>query len=214
MKDNAINRFSVPTNGFRSKGESDFADWLTLWKIPFLYEPETFAVGDQWYIPDFILPDGEIIVEVKPALFASELWKIQLLASHLSSHNFGRECWVVEMRWSPEERKQVPIPSDRFVPIVGQESGWDGTKMDWMYCLNCLRPFPFHHLTKFSPHPFHYLLMACSHCKFVDTHSDYYGNEGYSRDPQGAPTRSISDCQADSSEIDDMLRENFPYLPY
>lgn len=59
-------QYILPVGEYRSRGERSFAQWLKAKNIPFGYEPETFKLGDDLYLPDFILPEGNIIIEVKP----------------------------------------------------------------------------------------------------------------------------------------------------
>lgn len=51
---------------FRSKYEEFFAAWLDKISVPWCYEELSFLVGpNTLYIPDFWLPESNIIVEVK-----------------------------------------------------------------------------------------------------------------------------------------------------
>lgn len=53
---------------FRSRLEARWASYLTICRIRWEYEPEGFQLDSGWYLPDFLLPDLGIIVEVKPPL--------------------------------------------------------------------------------------------------------------------------------------------------
>lgn len=50
---------------FRSSWELKFAKWLDSKNIPWLYEIQTFNLGDMSYTPDFYLPTSNLFVEVK-----------------------------------------------------------------------------------------------------------------------------------------------------
>jgi len=64
---------AVPTeyrgHRFRSRVEARWAVFFDVLRVPYEYEPETFDVGGQWYLPDFVIrPDpqhGRVFFEVK-----------------------------------------------------------------------------------------------------------------------------------------------------
>jgi hypothetical protein len=68
---------------FRSKTEARFAAWCETWSVRWEYEPEGFQIGGVRYLPDFWLPEGKTLVEIKPALFLNEAWKLDALAAAL-----------------------------------------------------------------------------------------------------------------------------------
>lgn len=50
---------------FRSSWEANFAKWLDLSDIKWLYESETFDLGNTTYTPDFYLPEFDCYIEIK-----------------------------------------------------------------------------------------------------------------------------------------------------
>ena len=50
---------------FRSYWEANFAKWLDLSGIKWLYESKTFDLGNTTYTPDFYLPEFDCYVEIK-----------------------------------------------------------------------------------------------------------------------------------------------------
>jgi len=50
---------------FRSTWEANFAKWLTLSNIKWLYEQKTFDLGKTNYTPDFYLPEFNCYIEIK-----------------------------------------------------------------------------------------------------------------------------------------------------
>lgn len=56
---------------FRSKLEAKWAAVFTEMGIKWLYEPDKYRIGEnEWYIPDFYLPDEKIFIEIKPIVFS------------------------------------------------------------------------------------------------------------------------------------------------
>lgn len=53
---------------FRSRLEARWALFFDSAGIPWQYEPEGFDLDGDWYLPDFLLPQQEIWVEIKPTL--------------------------------------------------------------------------------------------------------------------------------------------------
>lgn len=50
---------------FRSSWEANFAKWLDLSNVDWLYEFETFNLGSTTYTPDFYLPEFDTFIEIK-----------------------------------------------------------------------------------------------------------------------------------------------------
>jgi hypothetical protein len=69
---------------FRSKMESLFARWCDEYRQKWIYEPEGLTNGKDCYLPDFLLPDSKMIVEIKPALFIEETFKLDMLIKDMA----------------------------------------------------------------------------------------------------------------------------------
>src|SRR4051812_25219789 len=72
---------------FAHQAEADFAELLDFYRIPWLYEPTSFAIewdGDQvteMFTPDFYLPDQDLYVELttmKQSLVTKKNRKVRL----------------------------------------------------------------------------------------------------------------------------------------
>lgn len=60
---------------FRSRTEARWAVFFDALGLRWLYEPEGYDLGDGiWYLPDFLVPDLGLLIEVKPALPARGAW--------------------------------------------------------------------------------------------------------------------------------------------
>lgn len=51
---------------FRSRAEARWATFFRLAELHYQYEPEGFQLEGDWYVPDFLLPEVPVYVEVKP----------------------------------------------------------------------------------------------------------------------------------------------------
>lgn len=51
---------------YRSRTEARWAHFLSMTNTAFIYEPEGYRLGSDWYVPDFYLPNGMVHLEVKP----------------------------------------------------------------------------------------------------------------------------------------------------
>ena len=89
-------QYILPVGEFRSQGEKFFAEWLDSWSIPGVYEPECLRLpSGELYRPDFVLPISQVMVEIKPMIFADEFFKARQAAEILPS---GWHFWIIEMR--------------------------------------------------------------------------------------------------------------------
>ena len=131
---------------FRSKSEATFARWCDSWNIVWDYEPEGLQFGNVSYVPDFWLPEGKTIVEIKPVIFASELWKMDALAKALT---------IPETEPVADGLCQQPRLQDNLVLWCGQmhrdgfqlikqfkDSGWEGPgePTTAVSCTRCGKP--------------------------------------------------------------------------
>ena len=64
---------------FKSKMEARFAKWCDNYHQEWIYEPEGFTNGKICYCPDFLLPKSKMIVEIKPEIFLSETYKLDMM---------------------------------------------------------------------------------------------------------------------------------------
>ena len=73
---------------FAHQAEADFAELLNFYRIPWLYEPTSFAIewdGDavtEMFTPDFYLPDQDLYIELttmKQSLVTKKNRKVRLL---------------------------------------------------------------------------------------------------------------------------------------
>ncbi len=67
---------------FRSRLEARWAVAFDAMGVEWRYETEGFDLDGQWYLPDFLLPQRHVWVEVKPNLASEDLTKAVALARH------------------------------------------------------------------------------------------------------------------------------------
>jgi hypothetical protein len=158
---NANSRWSIlPAGEYRSRSEQWFAEWLDSYKIRWSYEPECVVLPDGTkYVPDFLLPDGPIYVEVKPAIYRGELLKWRAFCETLVGTT--AHCWAVEV----VNRKPVPIEVCQIISDedseeigfgLGSSRGADfgfEDECQWVFCSTCGKPYVFH-----------YNQYCCHHC--------------------------------------------------
>jgi predicted nuclease of restriction endonuclease-like RecB superfamily len=80
---------------FRSKWESMFAVWLIKHRIKFHYEPGVIELEKYRYLPDFVLPDSKIIVEVKGVWEGRSFSKIGAVSQCLTDYSLfvmNKDC--------------------------------------------------------------------------------------------------------------------------
>ena len=95
---------------FRSRMEAYFAKWCNSWDIQWCYEPEGYEFNGTRYLPDFYLPESNVIVEVKPIIAMNEASKIKELMDHIGANKLPddgcdedvyyknrKEAWVVQV---------------------------------------------------------------------------------------------------------------------
>jgi hypothetical protein len=91
---------AIPTiyNGihFRSKLEADWARSLDGHGILWTYESESFDLDDAYYLPDFILPQLNTILEVKGVMDGASLTKITRLQQAVKPRG-----WIVVVVGAP-----------------------------------------------------------------------------------------------------------------
>jgi hypothetical protein len=81
---------------FRSRTEARWAVFFTTLGVPFSYEPEGYDLGNNWYLPDFFLPQPNLWLEIKgkppTELEQKRAW---LLAVHNTqcAAVFGGDVW-------------------------------------------------------------------------------------------------------------------------
>lgn len=137
---------AIPTSyagvEFRSATEARFAAWCDKRGLEWFYEPEGFEFAGVRYLPDFYIPSGKWIVEVKPPMFMDECWKIKEMQLVLPSFHYAigtmdREVfkWAAHSDWNGCGRHNMqPVnwvtPSDFL---------YDSDQM-W-FCRECTRPF-------------------------------------------------------------------------
>jgi hypothetical protein len=91
--------YSSPLQGeiiLRSHHEELYANFLDSKKRLWLYEPETFDLGETTYLPDFFLVNEEKFVELKETMYFKDKEKIRLF---LEQYPFELEIiynWQVE----------------------------------------------------------------------------------------------------------------------
>lgn len=144
---------AIPTDyagvTFRSKNEANFARWCDSWALDWDYEPEGLRFDGVAYLPDFYLPKGKIIVEIKPPIFSDELWKLDALREALMD---CRECFKkdtgesVGVICSGELRGGVKLWCGSMVRDGFQLKkqwdvmGWDESDINWGLCRECQQP--------------------------------------------------------------------------
>jgi hypothetical protein len=102
---------------FRSRMEATFAIWCDQNRFKWVYEPEGLTNGRQRYLPDFLLPDSKMLVEIKPAIVIAETSKLDMF---FESDGFDDYALVViEMNNNRMEVLQYAAPAQH-----GCRSGW------------------------------------------------------------------------------------------
>lgn len=104
---------AVPTTfrgiEFKSRLEARFAKLLTDAEFGFIYEPARWEGG---YMPDFLIPELRLYVEIKPIAFAGEL---ELFREEIDSSELpwvwldaeGRDSWSL-MQYNAAFHKLIP----------------------------------------------------------------------------------------------------------
>ncbi len=100
----------------RSVSEAKLAFFLTELNLRYIYEPQGYGAGPVNYLPDFWLPDQDVLFEVKGAEPPAEAWlKAGLVA--LGLERVGRLCpilFVVGNTWLAEGMEVVLAGSTVF----------------------------------------------------------------------------------------------------
>ena len=100
----------------RSVSEAKLAFFLTELALAYEYEPQGYAAGTISYLPDFWLPDQDVLFEVKGVAPPAEAWlKAGLVA--LGLQRVGRLCpilFVVGDAWLEEGMEVVLAGSTEF----------------------------------------------------------------------------------------------------
>lgn len=74
---------------FRSRLEARWAVFFDSLNIPWLYEEEGLSIDNEWYLPDFYLPDCKQFFEVKGIMSDKDESKIKALISKGYSVTIG-----------------------------------------------------------------------------------------------------------------------------
>jgi hypothetical protein len=163
---------------FRSRMEARFAKWCGSWGIKWLYEPEGYEFDGEHYLPDFYLPESDILVEVKPIVAKKEAFKIKKLMNCLGANDWEehidgsddlyyknrKEAWVV----------QVDTRGCTFISGQIDYSWYDtlgeGEHIGPVLCAKCKKPYLIG-----------YAIWDCRHCGNYDgDHSFTYREDwGY-----------------------------------
>lgn len=107
---------------FRSRLEARWAVFLDALGIRYEYEIEGYDLGEAgWYLPDFWLPQQEIIVEIKPPLLYDKkhpayiLWpdmtKQEALVIALSESGLHHHVMMLCGAPGPKEKNRPPLSS-------------------------------------------------------------------------------------------------------
>lgn len=148
-------QYILPVGEFRSQGEKFFAEWLDSWSIPWVYEPECLRLPKgELYRPDFVLPISQVMVEIKPIVFAHELSKAYQAAEILPS---GWHFWIVEMRGREPWAIDVCQIGDNYRGWGTNRACWGVEGNGFVTCLYCLRPYILSELS-----------YKCHHCAYYD----------------------------------------------
>jgi len=120
--------------------------------ISYRYEAEGFKLKSGYFLPDFLLPDQDIWVEIKPrssSQFQEEVDRLALLANELYEAT-GKEVLCVFGEPYPGEYLVAMVPdlceSDKTVlqPIYVFALGRRDERELWLYCedvgAHCLNP--------------------------------------------------------------------------
>ena len=95
MKKLSTKKFSIPTkyNGtvFRSKLEANWAEFFDRHGIIWVYEPEGYDFGGLRVLPDFYLPELNILFEVKGILDSLDFKKLASVARAAAKHG----VWII-----------------------------------------------------------------------------------------------------------------------
>lgn len=78
---------------FRSRLEARWAVFMDSLGIEWIYENEGYDIAGEWYLPDFILPEQKIILEIKPKLPADQYYDTDLL--ELLSEKIGMTGYIL-----------------------------------------------------------------------------------------------------------------------
>jgi hypothetical protein len=89
----------------RSTWEANVGRWLKANGLEYVYEPETFDLGEFTYTPDFFLPDRNQYVEVKGVWTDKERRKLKAF------QDLGHDLWIIDydeyaaLGFDPEETR-------------------------------------------------------------------------------------------------------------
>lgn len=149
---------------FRSATEARFAKWCDSKGLRWLYEPDGFEFGGTRYLPDFYIPSGRWVIEIKPPMFMEECWKIRKMRIALPNYHYvigtmehDTFRWASHSDWNGYEDH-----SDGKSWVDYGPDSYTETPDGMWYCKQCTRPF-FPTTGSFS----------CPHCNYYDGDSGF-----------------------------------------
>ena len=105
---------------FRSRLEARWAVFLDELKADWTYEPEGFDLEGTWYLPDFLVKDWNVWIEVKGSVPTDdEKEKCQLLAAASGK----RVLLLIGEPWTESDSSSYGITL-----FTGDDSDWDETE--------------------------------------------------------------------------------------
>jgi hypothetical protein len=133
---------------FRSRTEARFAAWCDKHGLEWFYEPEGFAMNGVHYLPDFYIPSGKWVVEIKPPMFLHECHKIDAMRIAMPGYHYvvatmraERIQWLAHNDYNGNQGGDPDL--DRSPLPWISNTGWHGSeKSQFMWwCNECTRPF-------------------------------------------------------------------------
>lgn len=91
---------------FRSKYDREVSYWLMAKGIKFLYEPFQIKIGTTVYVPDFLLPEKGVLVEVKGVWMGRSKKKLTNFLQEYPNSPLVLIPWVLHTAIKKEARKK------------------------------------------------------------------------------------------------------------
>lgn len=114
---------------FRSRLEARWAVFMDTIRVEYRYEPEGFELGTCRYLPDFLLPDLDLWLEIKPALTADDLAVEK--ASRLAAITGRSVVMLCGDPWPGEYEGLIWFGGNE------EQSGGFDTHYRWCQCYGC-----------------------------------------------------------------------------
>lgn len=112
---------------FRSRLEAKWAVFMDALGVRWEYESEGFDLGDdEWYLPDFYLPDQDIYVEIKPACKYQNYPDEDVLNKAFKLEHKSNKQVVILCG--------MPGPIDEEYNVNNSYQGFTGTDINYFWC--------------------------------------------------------------------------------